>query len=341
MTGGGLSRQWYVACRSAQLRQRPLARTVMGVPLTLFRAAAGPAALLDRCPHRNVPLSLGRCEAGLLECRYHGWSFDGDGQCLKIPGLDERDATNRHHVTAFAALDHRGWIWVCPTAGVTPASPTVSWPTEAGYSQAYRSMVLAAPVQAALENTLDVPHTAFVHGGLLRSHPRRGSTPRSIEVTVRSSDGGAEAVFEGEPRPAGVIGRLLARRDAVVEHTDRFLLPSMAQVEYRLDRQHVVITSCFTPIDDSTTALHAVASFRTTVPAPVVRALITPVAEVVLRQDARILRQQRDNTARFGGPRHSSTRIDVLAGPIARLRRQMDRGDPVAADSEQRLVLYV
>jgi len=126
----------------------------------------------------------------------------------------------------------------------------------------------------------------------------------------------------------------------VIEHADRFLLPSIAQVEYRLDQQHVVITSCFTPITETRTALHAVVSFRTTLPAPAVRALVTPLAEVVLQQDARILKAQTRNVARFGGPNQTSTRIDVLAGPIARLRRQMDRGLPIGGDLQQRVVLY-
>jgi hypothetical protein len=134
---------------------------------------------------------------------------------------------------------------------------------------------------------------------------------------------------------------LLAPRPALVEHTDRFLLPSMAQVEYRLDQQHVVITSCFTPISENRTALHAVVSYRTSMPAALVRAAVTPIADVVLRQDARILRQQNENIARFGGASARSTRIDVLAGAIASLRRSLDRGDPLPVSAERRVVLYV
>src|ERR1700712_781634 len=126
MNESGLAQQWYVACRSSQLGSRPLARTVMDVPLALFRTSAGPAAVLDRCPHRNVALSVGRCVGDTLECRYHGWTFDGTGRCVAIPGL-ARDGVlgPRHAVTSFAALDHRGWIWVCPTEGIAPTAPTV------------------------------------------------------------------------------------------------------------------------------------------------------------------------------------------------------------------------
>lgn len=84
-----LPRFWYVACLSRELRRRrPIARTVLGFPLALFRGADGrPAAVLDRCAHRNLPLSLGECRDGLLQCRYHGWRFDADGVCRLVPGL--------------------------------------------------------------------------------------------------------------------------------------------------------------------------------------------------------------------------------------------------------------
>ena len=55
-----LTRFFYVACLSEELVKGPLARVIAGVPLVLFRSHGRAGALLDRCPHRNVPLSLGR-----------------------------------------------------------------------------------------------------------------------------------------------------------------------------------------------------------------------------------------------------------------------------------------
>ena len=71
-----VSRAWYIACRAGDLGRRPIRRTILGMPIVLFRGAGGsPGALLDRCPHRNVPLSMGSVEQGLLQCGYHGWRF--------------------------------------------------------------------------------------------------------------------------------------------------------------------------------------------------------------------------------------------------------------------------
>ena len=37
------------------------------------------------CPHRLAPLSEGRIENDTLECAYHGWQFNKNGTCVKIP----------------------------------------------------------------------------------------------------------------------------------------------------------------------------------------------------------------------------------------------------------------
>ncbi|PNB48914.1 2Fe-2S ferredoxin, partial [Pseudomonas sp. FW305-130] len=51
---------WYVGVASTQLRDAPVAITLQGAPIVLFRDADGQAqALHDRCPHRGVALSLG------------------------------------------------------------------------------------------------------------------------------------------------------------------------------------------------------------------------------------------------------------------------------------------
>ncbi|HYO68507.1 MAG TPA: Rieske 2Fe-2S domain-containing protein, partial [Archangium sp.] len=83
-----LPQSWFILCASRELGRKPLARMLQGTPLVLFRTAEGkPAALADRCPHRNVPLSLGRVVGGQLQCGYHGWTFDAAGECRAIPGL--------------------------------------------------------------------------------------------------------------------------------------------------------------------------------------------------------------------------------------------------------------
>src|SRR6185369_12000038 len=91
--------------------------------LALARAADGTlAALEDRCPHRNAPLSAGRVAGSAVECGYHGWRFDAAGQCVAIPGLpDDLVATRGRPVPSWPARDAHGLAWIA--LGDAPIDP--------------------------------------------------------------------------------------------------------------------------------------------------------------------------------------------------------------------------
>jgi len=335
---------WYVACLSGELRSKPLARTVEGTPLAVYRGEGGRAvAMLDRCPHRNVPLSCGTVRGGLIECCYHGWRFDGSGACRLVPGLTSDDADRRaRRATTFPAAEQDGFVWVAATPEPdTAVPPPFRFPRvgDPAYATVRRSAVLEAGLHPCLENTLDVPHTAFLHGGLFRG----GREPVEIEVVVRHVDGGVEAEYLGEPRPEGLAGRILAPEGGIVTHVDRFLLPSIAQVEYRLGANHLLVTSAFTPVGDHETLLHTAVTFSLRLPHGAVKAAVLPIANRILHQDARVLRLQSQSVRRFGGEHFASTELDVLGQHIRKLLRQAERGESPdgAAEPERRIRMRV
>jgi phenylpropionate dioxygenase-like ring-hydroxylating dioxygenase large terminal subunit len=222
-----------------------------------------------------------------------------------------------------------GLVWVGSTPGDPPPRDPPRLPLlgAPGYTTLRRELTVRGTLLAALENTLDVPHTAFLHGGLFRT--RRA--PRPIDVVVRRFGDRCEAVYQGEPRPEGLVGRLLAPRGGVVEHVDRFLLPSVAQVEYRLGESHLLATTAMTPVDAEHTRLFAAVTFRLPLPGWLVAAALAPLAGRILSQDARMLRLQAETVARFGGERFTSTEADLLGPQIARLLRRAERGEPAPA----------
>ncbi len=328
--------RWFAACRSRALRDGPIGATVLGVPLVLFRGAEGrPEALEDRCPHRNAPLSAGRVDAGVLVCAYHGWRFDGGGACLAVPGLEAPPGSRAARATAFPCMEQDGLVWTFSTPGAEPRGAPFRFPLlgAPGYTTVRRELVVRSTLQGALENVLDVPHTAFLHGGLFRTGGRRAE----IEVVVRRFADRCEAEFVGEPRPGGLAARLLAPRGGVVSHVDRFLLPSIAQVEYRIgEASHLVATTAMTPVDDRTTRLFSVVTFRLPLPGWLVRPVLAPIGARILAQDARMLALQSENVRRFGGERFASTELDVLGPQIGRLLADAERGEIPAAGGESR-----
>lgn len=309
---------WYIACRSGELREQPLGRSILGQPIVLFRTQEGRAAALrDRCAHRNAPLSAGRIVGSRLQCAYHGWQFDTGGFCRLVPALPGEGEARARNVPAHPVMERQGFVWVFGEPGATPASDPYRFPYlgAEGYSSVHFTYDVEATLHAAIENVLDVPHTAFLHRGLFR-----GGTPNAITAVVRRFGDRAEAEFLGEPRPSGLAARLLAPEGGTVEHTDRFLLPSIAEVEYRLgERSHLFITAFLTPVSDFVTRFFSVVSFRLPLPAALVRLVVTPIAKRIFRQDARILKLQSDSIRRFGGEEYVSTAVDLLGPQVWRL----------------------
>lgn len=62
---------------------------IMGEEFTLYRGQGGaPFLVASRCAHRGTQLSTGWIEQDTIRCRYHGWRYNGSGQCVEQPGED-------------------------------------------------------------------------------------------------------------------------------------------------------------------------------------------------------------------------------------------------------------
>jgi hypothetical protein len=193
-----------------------------------------------------------------------------------------------------------------------------------GYHTVYDVLEADGTIHAVAENALDVPHTAFLHGGLFRQDRNH----REIEVCVRRWGDRTEAEYIGEQRPDGLIGWLLAPRGGELVHFDRFIMPSITQVEYRLgDRSHMLVSAALTPIDNRRTRLFAVVTFSLPIPGWLVAMVVKPVAHRIFAQDARILTAQKQLIEGFGGEDFVSTELDALGPQILRLLRAAERDE--------------
>lgn len=88
----GLPQGWWPIALASEIGRHPGAFRLGSRDLAVYRDLRGVVrAVDDSCPHRRLPLSMGRItEDGHLQCAYHGWCFDGaTGKCTKIPNLRE------------------------------------------------------------------------------------------------------------------------------------------------------------------------------------------------------------------------------------------------------------
>jgi len=133
-----IARGWRPVAYERELRPgRPLRVGLMDQPIALFRTSAGPAALIDRCPHRNVPLSGGRVCGDALVCPYHGWSFDASGRCVAVPGVRGKPERQPRASLSLANTGYSGRIWLttrCPFPTFRQRSGTPPWTDSGGRS---------------------------------------------------------------------------------------------------------------------------------------------------------------------------------------------------------------
>jgi phenylpropionate dioxygenase-like ring-hydroxylating dioxygenase large terminal subunit len=147
---------------------------VAGERVVLFRGAQGKAcALIDRCPHRGVALSLGKLHDGIVECPFHGWRFDGEGRNCQVP-WDPDAKREQLGALALPVREIAGLLWLytgfAPTEEPLP-SETLLQP---GVVLCAQSALWNTHWTRAMENMLDSPHLPFVHkatiGRLVMSH---------------------------------------------------------------------------------------------------------------------------------------------------------------------------
>ncbi|MCB9744510.1 MAG: aromatic ring-hydroxylating dioxygenase subunit alpha [Alphaproteobacteria bacterium] len=330
-------RAWYVLCTSEELRAgaKPLQRKLYGTPIVLFRGEDGVAgALLDRCPHRSVPLSFGAVRGCNLQCGYHGWEFDPAGKVQRIPALvGEADKPGRR-ATAYPVREQQGYVWVWGDPAAEPDVEPYHFPyaERAGYTVVRTQVEAAGSLHAVAENALDVPHTGFLHKGLFRADGERN---RIRCVLTRSADR-AVCEYIGEPRPEGLVARILSPSGGVVTHFDRFILPCITEVEYAIgEENHVVNAAALTPVDEHHTQLYSVFAIRSRLPVGLIKPFVAPMALKIFDQDAVVLELQTETLRRFGELRYVSTEIDLLGPHILKLLTRAASGaapDPDRGD---------
>ena len=327
---------WYIACRSRQLRTRPLARTIVDEPLVVFRDQAGVAGCLrDRCLHRNMALSRGKVTKDGLQCSYHGWAWGRDGKCMDIPASCKGCGVYESlKVRSFPTVEKQGFVWVWMGADA-PSSQPMDFPrfTDTGWHHWVMEREFPGNAFHCVENFLDVPHTAHVHRGLFR-----GSESKEVEIEITSGRDWIQAEFLNEERMESLIGRLLVPKGEEIVHTDRFQLPYVTRVDYKMTekRQYIVMSQC-TPVTEDETRVFTYMAYRFAPLGRLVRLGFEPISHLILNQDVKIIREQTADLKRTGEARFLYFETDAIAKGI---RRLLD-GESLAGQETERRRLRI
>jgi phenylpropionate dioxygenase-like ring-hydroxylating dioxygenase large terminal subunit len=207
----GFAGVWSPLALAREVGRKPRPFKLAGEPVVLFRDRQGrPAALIDRCPHRGVQLSLGRVTGdGCLECPFHGWRFQADGRCAHVPlNHIPEDRLVRHRATALPVREAAGLLWVHtgPDPEDEPLVPDVL--TDPRHSIFRLVKTWRAHWTRAMENMLDLPHLPYVHRRTIGFDLRRRLRPDSLmELTTEETPTGMVVRWslDGQPDPAHLV----------------------------------------------------------------------------------------------------------------------------------------
>ena len=177
-----------------------------------------------------------------------------------------------------------------------------------------------------------------------------GSKKITRAVTRTLSDGAETEYFE-EPREKSVVWKLLSSGNTQLKHIDRFIAPAMSRVDYDFsDGRYYVISSSCTPIDERTSMVFTVISFRVGNYRPwinsalgkAVQLLFQPLSHLIIKQDIQMLNLQYNNIKRFDGPAFSVIKQDVLFKHIKQWRHAIENQlTPPQAGIEEEIELTI
>lgn len=138
---------------------------IMSENWTLYCGASGKFHVVaDRCAHRNVKLAIGWVEGDEIRCFYHGWKYNGSGQCVDQPA-ERRPFCDKIRLRAAPAREYLGLVFAYFGEGEPPEFPR--YPE----FEDFEGKLLTLTSQHgfnyfnAIDNLLDASHIGFVHSG--------------------------------------------------------------------------------------------------------------------------------------------------------------------------------
>lgn len=208
---------WYAVAFSADLapgQVKPI--KYFGKDMVLFRTQNGEAKVLDAfCPHLGAHLGYGGKVMGeSIACPFHGWEFNGGGQCTKVPyakNMPPKVAGGKEAIYPYPVLERNQaiFVWyhpdnIAPTYDIEilPEFNSPDWTISLR-----RNWTINTTMQETAENPVDAAHFIYVHGsvgmptgesiftGVQRSSKYEAQVPKISPEGHFDLDAGTQTLF--------------------------------------------------------------------------------------------------------------------------------------------------
>ena len=165
-----LAAHYYPVALVRDVQAGPVSAKLLDERLVVYRSGAEIIVAQDLCPHRGVPLSMGKYASDGVVCAYHGLRFGAEGKCVAIPSHPESNIPKNLHLKTYPAVVKYGLVWTClrpdTLAGafsIEPICPMPHW-DEAGFQQIVCPQFdIFGFAGRQMEGFLDVAHFGFIH----------------------------------------------------------------------------------------------------------------------------------------------------------------------------------
>ena len=340
--GDLMRRYWIPFAAASQLADNPVRPVrLLGEDLVLYKTTKGAYGLIgNRCLHRLVDLQYGIPDEDGLRCPYHGWLYDGKGDCIERPMEAAPRAKFPRRTPAYPVQELGGMLFAY--MGPLPAPSLPRWDLYV-WPNAIRQIAfntLNCNWLQCQENTGDPTHSVWTHGHFFKYvlerdgkfDERAASDKHTLRNRIKWGDGIKEIIAQptqyGFEKGIVYSKELGAEQDHIHRHATVMFpfytntgSPGAPRSEYQIR----------VPIDDTHT-LHICyqvyaappgvkAPEQNSVPwyePPTHDANGKPIFDYVLAQDAFVWWAQGDIVDRS---KESLGRTDI---PIILLRKQLD-----------------
>lgn len=264
------TQNWYCAARTEEILAKPVPRTIVNTEMVLFRDGLGHVkALAAMCAHRGGNLGSGRCVNGNLECPWHGWRYDGAGNCTYIPSIGPAGKIpGAAKVPAYPVHEAQGLIYVWPSTEVDP-----DWrPAHHGFLDAKYHVKAARRLQKGnfintIEGSIDDSHVHIAHrktiGGSTQvalapiQNVRLDDDQRGVEGEMRWAQ---EAKRKASRTTQWMNKHLLGLDEDPATHDKTFRAEMTGLVIHRYhkhDGHDFIVYAITTPVDEGHTLFFA------------------------------------------------------------------------------------
>ncbi|KAB1227774.1 Protochlorophyllide-dependent translocon component 52, chloroplastic [Morella rubra] len=198
--------QWYPVMPICDLDKRvPHAKKVMGLDVVVWwdRNESAWKVFDDTCPHRLAPLSEGRIDQwGRLQCVYHGWCFNGSGDCKFIPQAPPDgppvNSFKKACVAVYPSTVQNDIVWFWPNSDPQykdilrekkpPYIPELDDPS---FTKSMSNREIPYGYEILIENLMDPSHVPYAHYGIMRTQqPKKADREggRPLELMIERLD---------------------------------------------------------------------------------------------------------------------------------------------------------